>query len=84
MKSVKLFLIDEIHVLGENSRGATIEAIVSRMKTFASHSTGYESEQQQQPSQLRFIAISATIPNIDDVIWIFSWLIYLNLQWFWL
>ena len=67
MQSVKLFLIDEIHVLGENSRGATIEAVVSRMKSFASHSPQSSHETERQPNQLRFIAISATIPNIDDV-----------------
>ncbi len=46
----------QIHVLGE-SRGATIEVIVSRMKTY----------DQQNRNNLRFIAISATIPNINDV-----------------
>ncbi len=55
--SIKLFLIDEIHVLGESSRGAVIEAVISRMKTFASKSQ----------SPIRFVAISATIPNIEDV-----------------
>lgn len=61
--NIKLFLIDEIHVLGESSRGAVIEAVISRMKTFASkrqrgHSTN---------PPIRFVAISATIPNIEDV-----------------
>jgi ATP-dependent DNA helicase HFM1/MER3 len=52
MRLVKLFLIDEVHILRE-SRGATLEAVVSRMK-----STG---------STVRFIALSATIPNSEDV-----------------
>ena len=52
MRLVKLFLIDEVHTLKE-SRGATLEAVVSRMK-----STG---------SSVRFIALSATIPNSEDV-----------------
>jgi ATP-dependent DNA helicase HFM1/MER3 len=52
MKMVKLFLIDEVHML-RSERGATLEAIVSRMK-----STG---------SGVRFIALSATIPNAEDV-----------------
>lgn len=52
MRLVKLFLIDEVHILKE-SRGATLEAVVSRMK-----STG---------SSVRFIALSATIPNSEDV-----------------
>lgn len=69
MDSVKLFLIDEIHVLGESTRGATIEAVVSRMKTFAFRGLkGYENE---ETNQFRFIAVSATIPNIDDIA---SWL----------
>ena len=56
MRLVKLFLIDEVHILKE-SRGATLEAVVSRMK-----STG---------SGVRFIALSATVPNSEDVaIWL--------------
>ena len=54
IRSVKLFMIDEIHVMGENSRGATIEAVISRMKFF------------NIKYPLRFIAVSATIPNIGD------------------
>jgi ATP-dependent DNA helicase HFM1/MER3 len=52
MKMVKLFLIDEVHMLREE-RGATLEAIVSRMKSAG--------------SGVRFIALSATIPNANDV-----------------
>ena len=73
MNSIKLFLVDEIHVLGENSRGAVIEAVISRMKTLCNHgltpgSTNQMNFNHQNVSKsLRFIAISATIPNIDDV-----------------
>lgn len=49
-------------MLGENSRGATIEVVVSRMKTYALSSANENDE-----NKLRFIAISATIPNIYDV-----------------
>jgi ATP-dependent DNA helicase HFM1/MER3 len=52
MKMVKLFLIDEVHMLREE-RGATLEAIVSRTKSAG--------------SGVRFIALSATIPNAEDV-----------------
>lgn len=75
MNRIKLFLIDEIHVLGENSRGAIIEAVISRMKTFA-YSNSIEQSQQQSfasskhDEKLRFIGVSATIPNIDDVIFL--------------
>lgn len=76
LNAVKLFLIDEIHVLGENSRGATIEAVVSRMKTFIyrgidGYQTGESLDDEESTSMLRFIAISATIPNINDLA---SWL----------
>ncbi|KAE8748528.1 hypothetical protein FOCC_FOCC004704 [Frankliniella occidentalis] len=63
MKTVRLFLIDEVHILNEESRGPTLEAVVSRMKML----------QQQQRSDnhslptLRFIAVSATIPNVEDL-----------------
>lgn len=64
MNSIKLFLVDEIHVLGETSRGAVIESVVSRMKTLALNKTNSD---LNEDDMLRFIAISATIPNIDDV-----------------
>lgn len=52
MRMVKLFLIDEVHILKED-RGATLEAVVSRMKSVG--------------SDVRFIALSATVPNSEDV-----------------
>lgn len=53
---VELFLIDEVHILRE-ARGSTLEAIVSRMKTYG--------------TKIRFIALSATIPNSEDIaIWL--------------
>lgn len=51
---VALFLIDEVHLLNED-RGATLESIVSRMKTLSF------------PRKIRFIALSATIPNLEDI-----------------
>ncbi|QDS75045.1 hypothetical protein FKW77_006241 [Venturia effusa] len=56
MQMIKLFLIDEVHMLKEE-RGAVLEVVVSRMK-----STG---------SDVRFVALSASIPNSNDIA---SWL----------
>ena len=56
MQMVRLLLIDEVHIL-KDARGATLEAVVSRMKSIG-------------PS-VRFIALSATVPNSDDIaIWL--------------
>lgn len=52
MQLVKLFLIDEVHILKE-TRGATLEAVVSRMKNIGSN--------------IRFVALSATVPNSEDI-----------------
>jgi len=48
---IKLVMIDEVHMLG-GDRGTVIEVIVSRMKSIG---------------DVRFIALSATIPNIQDI-----------------
>ena len=56
MQMVKLFLIDEVHIL-KDVRGATLEAVVSRMKSVG--------------TDVRFIALSATVPNSKDIA---SWL----------
>lgn len=53
---VRLVLIDEVHIV-KDIRGATLEAVVSRMKTSGAN--------------VRFIALSATVPNLDDLaIWL--------------
>ena len=49
---MKLFLVDEVHIL-KDYRGATLEAVVSCMKSVG--------------SDIRFIALSATVPNSDDI-----------------
>ncbi|ELR07113.1 hypothetical protein GMDG_02382 [Pseudogymnoascus destructans 20631-21] len=56
LQLVKLFLIDEVHILKEN-RGATLEAVVSRMKSIGAN--------------VRFVALSATAPNSHDIaVWL--------------
>lgn len=52
LQLVKLFLIDEVHTL-KDKRGATLEAVVSRMKTSGAN--------------VRFVALSATVPNSQDI-----------------
>jgi ATP-dependent DNA helicase HFM1/MER3 len=49
---IKLFLVDEVHIL-KDSRGATLEAVVSRMKSIG--------------TPIRFVALSATVPNSEDI-----------------
>ncbi|XP_073448129.1 probable ATP-dependent DNA helicase HFM1 [Aquarana catesbeiana] len=63
---VRLFLIDEVHTVKDENRGATLEVVVSRMKTMQvllAHTTN--SVDVQLP--MRFVAVSATIPNADDI-----------------
>jgi ATP-dependent DNA helicase HFM1/MER3 len=56
LQLVKLFLIDEVHILKDN-RGATLEAVVSRMKTSGAN--------------VRIVALSATVPNSQDIaVWL--------------
>ncbi|KAH8599771.1 Sec63 Brl domain-containing protein [Bisporella sp. PMI_857] len=56
LQMVKLFLIDEVHIL-KDIRGATLEAVVSRMKACAAN--------------VRFVATSATVPNSQDIaVWL--------------
>lgn len=52
LQLVALFLIDEVHIL-KDIRGATLEAVVSRMKSIG--------------ADVRFMALSATIPNSEDI-----------------
>jgi ATP-dependent DNA helicase HFM1/MER3 len=52
LQLVELFLIDEVHIL-KDVRGATLEAVVSRMKTIGAN--------------IRLVALSATVPNSEDI-----------------
>ncbi|CEH17714.1 DNA/RNA helicase MER3/SLH1, DEAD-box superfamily [Ceraceosorus bombacis] len=50
---VKVLMIDEVHILRERQRGARVEVLVSRMKTYGDN--------------VRIVALSATIPNASDI-----------------
>ncbi|KAJ3852493.1 DEAD-domain-containing protein, partial [Lentinula lateritia] len=52
LSQIQLFLVDEVHILNE-TRGSTLEVVVSRMKL---RGTG-----------VRFVLVSATVPNIKDI-----------------
>ncbi|XP_034509768.1 probable ATP-dependent DNA helicase HFM1 isoform X7 [Ailuropoda melanoleuca] len=62
---VRLFLIDEVHVVKDENRGPTLEVVVSRMKTVQSLSPTSENSSTIIP--MRFVAVSATIPNAEDI-----------------
>ncbi|KAF8228506.1 P-loop containing nucleoside triphosphate hydrolase protein [Tricholoma matsutake] len=52
LSQIRLFLVDEVHILNE-TRGSTLEVVISRMKT--------------RGSAVRFVLVSATVPNIEDI-----------------
>ncbi|XP_047445151.1 probable ATP-dependent DNA helicase HFM1 [Mugil cephalus] len=64
LQLVRLFLIDEVHVVKDTTRGATLEVVVSRMKAVHSYRT---SQNPEAGLFMRFVAVSATIPNICDI-----------------
>lgn len=55
--TIRLLLIDEIHLVGDAIRGPTLEAIVTRTKCFAMNGNS---------EQIRLISVSALLPNIED------------------
>ncbi|XP_044076280.1 probable ATP-dependent DNA helicase HFM1 isoform X2 [Siniperca chuatsi] len=64
LQLVRLFLIDEVHVVKDATRGATLEVVVSRMKAVHAYRTAQNPETSLS---MRFVAVSATIPNISDI-----------------
>ncbi|KAF9454628.1 P-loop containing nucleoside triphosphate hydrolase protein, partial [Macrolepiota fuliginosa MF-IS2] len=52
LSQIRLFLVDEVHILNE-SRGSTLEVVISRMKS--------------RNESIRFLLVSATVPNIRDI-----------------
>ncbi|KAH0788441.1 DEAD/DEAH box helicase family protein [Histomonas meleagridis] len=59
ISKIKLVIIDEIHMMGKPSRGATIEAIISKVKLLT--------------NQPRIIGLSATLRH-DDAFQLAKWL----------
>ncbi|XP_048140179.1 DExH-box ATP-dependent RNA helicase DExH17 isoform X2 [Rhodamnia argentea] len=59
---IALLLIDEVHLLND-TRGAALEAIVSRIKILASN----PNMKLTPLAHVRLLAVSATIPNIEDL-----------------
>ncbi|KAL4383547.1 hypothetical protein GQ457_15G023510 [Hibiscus cannabinus] len=59
---IALLLIDEVHLLND-LRGAALEAIVSRIKMVARN----PEMKSSALASVRFLAVSATIPNIEDL-----------------
>lgn len=60
----------QVHLLNDDARGATVEAVISRMKTVQSTMTRNSSSGNKdslERASMRLIAISATIPNVEDV-----------------
>lgn len=72
IKMIKLMLIDEIHVLSDIHRGAVLETIVSRAKSFSYPL--FPLAQIAAPRDnafinrhIRFVVLSSTIPNLEDI-----------------
>lgn len=59
---IALVLIDEVHLLND-PRGAALEAVVSRIKMLSR----LGNMKSAPLANVRFIAVSATIPNIEDI-----------------
>ena len=53
MTSVRLLLVDEVHLLNDKARGHVLEAVVCRLKAIS--------------CPARYVAVSATFPNVEDI-----------------
>lgn len=65
VSSITLIMIDEIHLLNEEIRGATLEAVITRLKLLSQMKIFRENKSYLY--NYRTIAISATIPNIKEL-----------------
>ncbi|TPX65577.1 hypothetical protein SpCBS45565_g05095 [Spizellomyces sp. 'palustris'] len=67
MGLLRLIMIDECHCLNEPGRGATLEVVVSRMKTVNLELQRNSKNRPHFASRVRLLALSATVPNIQDI-----------------
>ncbi|KAL4149664.1 hypothetical protein QTP88_003556 [Uroleucon formosanum] len=61
LNMIKLFLIDEVHLINDGIRGAILETIVSRTKLIP------KTQPKINDFTLRFVAVSATVTNVEDI-----------------
>ncbi|XP_050072528.1 probable ATP-dependent DNA helicase HFM1 [Anopheles maculipalpis] len=66
LRPIRLFLIDEVQIINDSERGSTLELVVSRMKYIDSRLRREQPNVSETPESIRFIAVSACIPNVDD------------------
>lgn len=59
---IAILLIDEVHLLND-PRGAALEAVISRIKMLACN----PEMKSSSLASVRFLAVSATIPNVEDI-----------------
>ncbi|ETW04615.1 hypothetical protein H310_03810, partial [Aphanomyces invadans] len=62
---VGLLLVDEVHHIADGVRGATLEAVITRM-LYCSRIT-FNQNHRAPLTTLRIVAASATFPNINDI-----------------
>ncbi|KAI8809780.1 P-loop containing nucleoside triphosphate hydrolase protein [Cladochytrium replicatum] len=68
IKTIRLLLIDEVHIIHEPKRGQVLEVIISRMQSLISKSCYMEKSRKiDNDRKLRIVAISATVPNVYDI-----------------
>ena len=67
--NVLLDCVFKVHLLNDDERGATVEAVISRMKTVQSTMTRSTAGTNSTLERvgMRILAISATMPNVEDV-----------------
>lgn len=58
---------NQVHLLNDESRGPSMEAVISRMKTVKTAQSRARNQKEIFGANMRFLAISATIPNAHDV-----------------
>lgn len=75
ISAIKLFLVDEVHLLNDQKRGPVLEAIVSRIKTFSLNNNvnkKINGEVMQNADmylsrKVRIVVLSATVSNVEDL-----------------
>lgn len=65
--AIDLLIVDEIHHLGEDNRGATLEAVIVRMRTLNNTFQEKAPASARLKSPMRIVSLSAALPNVSDI-----------------
>lgn len=67
ISDIGLIIVDELHMIGDQSRGYILELLLSKLMHMKSNPLACNADDNIDLHQLQIVGMSATIPNLNDI-----------------